>query len=302
MAQFNFKAIGTTWTIDIFQDFSVAEEANVLARIMARIDMFDKAYSRFRSDSIVAEVAQKAGVYSLPSDSEKMFDLYHDLYLRTGGFFTPLVGKLLVDAGYDSEYSLKQKGELEIPPAWDEVMEFKKNDEETNSPMLVIKKPVQLDFGAAGKGYLIDLVGETLESHGITEYCINAGGDILHKRITGKEKNDPIRVGLEDPENTEQVIGVYELKNKSICGSAGNRRAWGNFTHIMNPKTLASPTEIIALWVVADHAILADALTTCLFFVKPETLGDAYKFEYLIMYKDRSIEKSDGFVAELFTK
>ncbi len=289
MPQFNFKAIGTTWKIDIFQNLSSTEESDILSRIMARIDMFDKAYSRFRTDSIVAKISKEAGVYRLPSDSEKMFGLYHDLYLLTGGFFTPLVGKLLSDAGYDAEYSLKQKGGLEIPPAWDEVIEFKDST-------LIVKKPAQLDFGAAGKGYLIDLVGEVLVMHGIDKYCIDAGGDILHKGSMA------IRIGLEDPENTNQAIGVYELNSRSICGSAGNRRAWGNFTHIMNPKTLVSPTEISAIWVVADHAILADAMTTCLFFVQPETLVKAYDFDYLIMFKDRSIEKSEGFVAELFIK
>jgi len=166
--------------------------------------------------------------------------------------------------------------------------------------VLHIRKPVQLDFGAAGKGYLIDLVAKVLEENNYFNYCIDAGGDILHKN------KKTIRVGLEDPENADQVIGVYELGNGSICGSAGNRRRWGNFTHIMNPKTLASPTEIIAVWVMADSALVADALTTCLFFVRPESLmqadtsGNSYRFEYFILYKDRSFDKSVNFKGEVF--
>jgi thiamine biosynthesis lipoprotein len=218
-----------------------------------------------------------------------MLSLYRDLYLRTDGLVTPLVGNLISDAGYDAQYSLKQKKKLEIPPAWDEAMDYQ-------HPTLLIKKPVLLDFGAAGKGYLVDLVGKVLEENNINEYCIDAGGDILFKG--GK----PIRIGLEDPENTEKVIGVGILENGSICGSAGNRRKWGNFTHIINPKTLTSPTEIIAVWVMAETALLADALATCLFFVKAHTLADAYKFEYIIIYSDRSLEKSPNFQGEVFTK
>ena len=288
MAQFNFEAIGTAWQIDIYQKLSEKEEADTFSLIKNRIELFDKAYSRFRSDSLVTEMSKQSGTFVLPDDAELMFALYHDLYLRTNGFFTPLVGDLLSDAGYDAHYSLQQKKELQIPPTWDEVLDYK-------HPNLLIKKSTMLDFGAAGKGYLVDLVAEVLEKNGILKYCINAGGDILHKDET------LIRVGLENPDNTAQIIGVFTLGDGSICGSAGNRRAWGDFNHIINPKTLTSPKEIIAVWVFARTAVLADALATCLFFVEAHTLIDAYDFEYLILHKDHSIEKSDDFTGEIFT-
>ena len=216
-----------------------------------------------------------------------MLMLYHDLYKITNGLFTPLVGNLLSDAGYDAHYSLKQKKELEIAPGWDEVIIYK-------HPNLHIKKPAILDFGAGGKGYLIDLVAKVLEENNIFEYCIDAGGDILHKNKTS------IRVGLENPENIKEVVGVYTLGNQSICGSAGNRRAWGNFTHIINPKTLSSPTDIIAVWVVAKTALLADTLATCLFFVPAQKFTDKYDFEYMLIKKDRSFEKSINFAGKMF--
>ncbi len=288
MTQFNFEAIGTKWQISLYQKLDTAKEVELFSYIKNRIELFDKAYSRFRADSLVTKMSRETGDFVLPSDAEPMISLYHDLYIRTNGLVTPLVGNLISDAGYDAQYSLKQKKELETPPAWEEALEY-------NHPILKIKKPVLLDFGAAGKGYLVDLVGEVLEVNGVFEYCIDAGGDILHKGVK------PIRVGLENPKNTEQVIGVYTLGNGSICGSAGTRRAWGKFTHIMNPKTLVSPTEIIAVWVIAKKALVADALATCLFFVPASTLVSAYDFEYVLVRKDRSVEKSDNFSGEVFT-
>jgi thiamine biosynthesis lipoprotein len=284
---FNFEAIGTKWHIDIYEKLDETEKSKLFSKIKDRIDLFDKAYSRFRADSLVTKMSKESGVFTLPADAEAMLSLYRDLYVRTDGFVTPLVGNLISDAGYDAQYSLKQKKKLEKPPAWNEAMDYK-------HPTLVIKKPVLLDFGAAGKGYLVDLVGKVLEENDIHEYCIDAGGDIMHRGKT------PIRIGLEDPENKEKVIGVSILHNGSICGSAGNRRKWGDFTHIINPKTLTSPTEIIAVWVMADTALLADALATCLFFVPASVLVDAYKFEYVIIYSDRSFEKSIDFSGEIF--
>jgi thiamine biosynthesis lipoprotein len=290
MTQFNFEGIGTKWQIDLSQKLSAEEESRILSLVKNRIEIFDKNYSRFREDSLVTKISKETEenkIFVLPEDAQPMLDLYLDLYRKTDGLVTPLVGNLLSDAGYDMHYSLKQKGELKTAPSWDEVIEYK-------FPNIKIKKPVILDFGAAGKGYLIDLVAEVLEENNISEYCIDAGGDILYKN------KNPIRIGLENPENTAQVIGVYNLQNGSICGSAGNRRAWGDFTHIINPKTLISPDNIIAVWVVAEKAMLADALATCLFFVPAQKLENDYKFEYLLIKKDHSIEKSPNFSAEIF--
>ncbi len=299
MAQFKFKAIGTSWVIDIYKELDNKQQAEILTRIMQRIDEFDKAYSRFRPDSIVTHISKKSGNYEFPEDSKILFEIYFDLYKKTNGFFTPLIGQMLIDAGYDASYSLKQKKDLLAPPKWEEVMEFHSNFKQTGKQTLSIIKPIQLDFGAAGKGYIIDLVGKVLVEYGIDSYCINAGGDILYKN--SDTKSEPIRTGLENPQNTEQVIGICNLKNKSICGSAGNRRAWGNFTHIMNPHTLVSPKDITAVWIVADTALIADALTTCLFFVEPKTLSGSYSFEHVILYKDGSFDKSPNFPGELFT-
>ena len=291
MAQFNFKAIGTTWRIDIFKPLSDVQSRDLLSKINARIEIFDKTYSRFREDSLVTQMSRTVGTYVLPEDAKPMLSLYQDLYMRTGGLVTPLIGNLISDAGYDAKYSLKQKGDLKPSPKWEDVLDCQQSGDETR---LIIKKPVLLDFGAAGKGYLIDIVANLLEQNGVAEYCIDAGGDILHKGSI------PTRVGLENPQNFKEVIGIYPLQNKSICGSAGNRRAWGNFTHIINPKTLTSPRDILAVWVVADSAMIADGLTTCLFFVDPATLTDGYKFEYLIVRSDHSIEKPNGFEGEMF--
>jgi thiamine biosynthesis lipoprotein len=287
MAQFNFEAIGTKWQIDIYRNISKEKETVILSQINKRIEIFDQAYSRFRKDSLVTKMSEESGTFLMPDDAKPMLELYYDLYKITDGYFTPLVGNLLSDLGYDAEYSLRQKGKLQAVPAWEDIIEYK-------HPNIRMKMPAILDFGAGGKGYLIDLVAKLLEENGTFEYCIDAGGDILHK---GKSL---IRVGLENPENTRQVIGVYGLKNKSICGSSGNRRAWGSSTHIVNPKTLSSQKNILAVWVVAQTALLADALATCLFFVPASTLQSSYKFEYVLIKKDHSFEKSPNFSGEMF--
>lgn len=287
---FEFEAIGTHWAIDLYDNLPAPKVSQLETAIYQRIELFDQAYSRFRSDSLVTKMSKHPGRYTLPNDADVMLRLYYDLYHLTGGLFTPLIAQVLIDAGYDAEYSLTQKRPLVAPPTWDDAIAY------TNLE-LELKLPELLDFGAAGKGYLIDLVGEVLTQAGVEGYCVDAGGDLLHR----SRSSDPLRVGLENPANIEQIIGVCSLSNRSLCGSAGNRRTWRNFHHIINPQTLSSPRQLLATWVLADTTILADALSTCLFFVPAAQLANKYSFEYATLDSDFAVQKSQGFPAEFFT-
>ena len=111
---------------------------------------------------------------------------------------------------------------------------------------------------------------------------------------------EPLRIGLEAPDDADKAIGVATIKNQSICGSAGNRRVWEQYHHILNPHTLTSPTHIKAVWTVADSALIADAMSTCLFFVDPEKLTPSFAFDYVILYEDNTVRASDTFPGKLF--
>jgi thiamine biosynthesis lipoprotein len=285
---FGFEAIGTQWQIIIEQPVNQTLLTDLITAIKARIERFDQHYSRFRSDSLVSSMAQKAGNYKLPEDAKPLFDLYRQLYDISEGRMTPLIGQLLVDAGYDAKYSLQPKA-LQATPKWSEALDYK-------FPELMVKQPVLLDLGAAGKGYLVDIVGRLIEAAGITQFCINAGGDILSHNVSAKLS----KIGLEHPLELDQAIGLAKVSSGSLCGSAGNRRTWGGFHHIINPHTKNSPDHILAAWVVADTTLLADGLATALFFTEAPKLKDYFDFEHALISRDLSLEYSTNFPAEFF--
>ena len=150
MQKFKFDAIGTSWVIDFDKKLSADEESDLFEKIMARIGVFDLAYSRFRDDSLVMKMSKEVGEFVLPSDADKMISLYKKMYDVTGGLVTPLIAQVLVDAGYDADYSLVQKT-LTKPLPWDEVLKWQ-------NPKLTLTVPALLDFGAGGKGYIVDII------------------------------------------------------------------------------------------------------------------------------------------------
>lgn len=284
MPSLDFEAIGTWWRIDS----DVPLNDDVQKALYERIEEFDKTYSRFRSDSLVAQIAKKAGQYTFPRDAQRLFAFYRLLYEVSDGKVTPLIGGLLEAAGYDAAYTLQPEETLPAVVDWKQVMWW-------NGETLFTHMPVKLDVGAAGKGYLVDILAELCDELEVGQYVIDASGDILHNR------DEAERVGLENPLDSTQVIGVADLRRKSLAASATNRRAWGEgMNHVFNPHTATPVKDVIATWVVADTTIAADGLATALFLCDPKKLQETFAFEYVRMFQNGRVEHSAGFEGEIF--
>ncbi|MDB5183542.1 MAG: FAD:protein transferase [Candidatus Saccharibacteria bacterium] len=276
----HFEAIGTKWsidTLDVLHD-------EVKARITSLIEDFDRTYSRFRDDSLVSEIAVKTGEYDFPENAGLLIEFYKRLYTATDGAVSPLVGNILSDAGYDKDYSL-QPGSTTKAPVWDDAFVW----HETH---VTTKLPVLIDFGAAGKGYLVDIISRYLDGYGLNQYTIDGSGDM---HVRGHSEI----IGLENPYDATMVIGTAAVENESLCASAVNRRAWGDWHHVIDPRTGQPTREIVATWVVAPTTLEADGLATALFFVGPDNLS-AWKFTYVRLFADGHIEHSPNFVGELY--
>jgi FAD:protein FMN transferase len=277
-----FEAIGTWWSIET----SLSLRPEIKQSISEHIDQFDRTYSRFRDDSVVAAMAERAGSYILSDEAPMLERLYHELYVATQGAVTPLIGRSLNALGYDKHYSFDVHSAVPAQE-WRDVLEWK-------GRMITAKQPLVLDVGAAGKGLLVDIVAGILERFAVTEYIVDASGDI---RTAGVAQ----RIGLENPLDTTRVIGVAHIENESLCASAVNRRRWGEgLHHIVDGRSGKSVDGVTATWVVAESAMIADGIATGLFFVPAQQLRHIAPFQFVKLFSNGNIEHSDHFVGELF--
>jgi thiamine biosynthesis lipoprotein len=291
---FVFDAIGTHWRINTDEPLS----ARVRDRILERIRRFDATYSRFRPDSLVSRVAAApdGGRFEFPEDSLALFNLYDRLVAATDGAVDPLVGRDLELLGYDAAYSLT--------PAPDAVRAAERTrgratwaaDVVRDGTTPTTRRPLVIDVGAAGKGYLVDIVSAILREAGVSRFVVDGSGDLRH---VGESA---IRVGLEHPLDARLVIGVADLRDRALCASAVTRRAWGEgLHHVVDARTGIPTREVIATWVVADEAVVADGLATALFFTDARRLAETFRFAYVRMRADSRAEMSRNFDGELFT-
>mgnify|MGYP004417261473 CR=1 FL=1 len=280
---FQFEAIGTFFEIATPRELT----RGVREQILSLVEIFDRQFSRFRNDSIVSLMAKEPGIYAFPDEVQPLFEYYESLYEITNGKVTPLIGGSLEALGYDAHYSLSKKG-VSPAPLYEETVK-------RIASILKLSQPAVFDVGAAGKGCLVDKIARCLEANGVTAYTVDGSGDMLHKGKTHEV------VGLEDPAHAGKVIGSVIVKNEALCASATNRRRWGDdLHHIVDPVTGKPSQDIIATWVIADTAMIADGLSTALFFVEPDILKNKYTYEYMRVHANGSIDFSAAFEGALY--
>ncbi|HLL60540.1 MAG TPA: FAD:protein FMN transferase, partial [Candidatus Nitrosocosmicus sp.] len=166
---FAFEAIGTHWQIEI-QDL-IPSNYLIQKEIIKYCQDFDNNYSRFIPASQISEMAKKPGIYMVSPIFIELLGIFFDLFTKTNGFFTPLIGDVLDKAGYDSTYSFKYNNPTSPPPLSD-IVEIL--DEHT----VKINQPYVIDFGGIGKGFLIDKISFILQRHKVEAFSINGSGDI----------------------------------------------------------------------------------------------------------------------------
>lgn len=244
------KALGTGLLISTARPVSTG----LRAKMERLIDGYEHVLSRFRNDSLIAVIgkAEHGGSFDFPDWCAPLFDLYDALFSATSGAIDPCVGEDLIRLGYDASMNFtvtqdapKHLGALRGRSVWG-------HDVERHGTTLVTHDPVQLDFGACGKGYLVDLLGHMLiqeksadwddfsdpaststqhpnqvsypnQNHfssQSSQFVIDAGGDLLI------HAEQPISVALEDPEDQSHAIGIAHIANGALCASAPSRRHW----------------------------------------------------------------------------
>nr|WP_278760459.1 FAD:protein FMN transferase [Bifidobacterium catenulatum] len=334
------KALGTGLLISTARPVSTG----LHAKMERLIDGYEHVLSRFRADSLVTRIgnAEHGGHFDFPNWTGPLFDLYDALHDVTHGTIDPCVGEDLIRLGYDASMNFtvtqdapKHLGALRGRSVWG-------HDVERHGTTLVTHDPVQLDFGACGKGYLVDLLGGLLgglepscvprEPHpqhamwkdsahtaGATdfnrentfpEFVIDAGGDLLvHASI-------PIRVALEDPDDSSRAVGVAEICDGALCASAPSRRHWEvavderthlAIHHLINAVDGLPAQQMEATWItvqstsVADYpTAVADGLATALFVADPNELSNTFAFDCATLDADRHATISAGFPGRFF--
>lgn len=163
----------------------------------------------------------------------------------------------------------------------------------------ILNNHPNLDLGSIAKGYATEVVGDYLESNGIDEYLINAGGNV---KVGKSYQKKSYKIGVQSPVENSELLTVINGENISVITSGGYERNYeynGNvYHHIIDPNTLMPSNYIKSVTVVTHDSALGDLLSTTLFLMDVEDgkeLVKTYNAEAIWYTNDNEIIKSEGF-------
>lgn len=232
-------------------------------------------------------IARRPGRHRLPDDAPPLLELYRELYEATAGRVSPLVARRLEELGYGAGYRLAS-GSATAVPRWDDALAW-------DGAQLDTVAPVLLDVGAAGKGYLVDLVVEILDERGLGEFLVDASGDLRGRGELA------LRIALEHPGDPRRAVGVADPGERALCASATNRRRWeGGLHHVLDAITGLPAAQVVATWAIADSALVADGASTALFFDVDPGFLQRHRVEHVRLFADGRFDVSPDFPGEIF--
>ena len=129
---------------------------------------------------------------------------------------------------------------------------------------------LELSFSATAKGYGIDKVAQLLESHNITNYMVEIGGEL---RIAGEKPNSQDwKIAIEQPDAQPGERKVHRVLSPGTNGIAtsGDYRIFYKmdgeiYTHLIDPVTgMPIKHDLVSVTVLHPSAMTADGLATAL--------------------------------------
>lgn len=164
----------------------------------------------------------------------------------------------------DSEISAINRGDLPVRDWSGEMMEVLALAEQTRTETdgyFDIRKPDgSLDPSGIVKGWAIRNAAGIVQRAGISDFFIEAGGDIQSRgrNASGLDWS----VGIRNPFNADEIIKIVYPRGHGVATSGTYVRG----QHIYNPLGIGDPiTEIVSLTVIGSDVFQADRFATAAF-------------------------------------
>ncbi|HZP11446.1 MAG TPA: FAD:protein FMN transferase [Nevskiaceae bacterium] len=249
--QHRFLSMGTMITVTVSAGAWTRRRriADALAAVQERMDAFGHDFWGF-GDGRLAQMNRElaAGrVSAIPDDMRPLFERALSLRDATSGLFDPRIGALVRAWGFDDP--ARQRS---APPGAAEVR-------------VALASPAW-DFGAIGKGFIVDECLDLLAARGFAHACIDAGGNVA---VRGLRAGRPWRVGIRDPRDADALVARLDARDESVITHADDQRFFEHdgvrYSHILDPRTGRPARGLRSVTVVHRDGTLADAGGAALF-------------------------------------
>lgn len=254
------QVFGTFYHITYQNDTSLNND------ILAELAKVDSALSMFNDKSIISRINRGEDVKTNEM-FDTVFNLAENIANNTNGAFDITVAPLVNAWGFGFK-----TGNPPTKAAIDSLRSIVgyKKVALRNNRITKTDPRVMLDCSAIAKGYGCDVVAHLLQRHGIENYMVEIGGEVVTHGIS--EKRLPWKIGVTKPTDDSLAVDkelqtVLNVKNMAMATSGNYRNFYykngKKYAHTIDPKT-GYPVQhnILSATVLAKHCAEADAYAT----------------------------------------
>ena len=161
---------------------------------------------------------------------------------------------------------------------------------------------MQIDLGAAAKGYTGDVIAALLREGGISSAMLNLGGNV--HTIGTKQDGSPWKIAIANPFTPQTNLLTLDITNEVVITSGNYERYFTDengkrYCHIIDSKT-GYPADhgIVSMTIVGDNGLTCDALSTALYVMGAEKAIEVWQetggFEMIFVTEDKTIYLTEG--------
>jgi FAD:protein FMN transferase len=140
----------------------------------------------------------------------------------------------------------------------------------TQATAFISRPGIRVNLGGIGKGYAIDVAVNMLKRQGFINFLIQAGGDIY---AAGMNNGSPWTLGIADPRGSHEAFGAVAITDATFSTSGDYERSFikdgVRYHHLIDPDLGVPARGCRSVTIVADRAVIADALSTGVFIMGP---------------------------------
>jgi FAD:protein FMN transferase len=294
---FQGYAQGSTFRI-VYKPVSDKEYIQSVDSILAVID---KSMSLWDSTSLITRINESAEALVVDPHFENVFNRSKYFHEISNGAFDPTLGPLINAWGFARKQGLELPHQAVID-SLKQLVDF--NHFSLSKGYLTKSKyNAELNFNAIAQGYSVDVLGDFLESKGITDYLIELGGETLAKGLN--QSGEKWKVGIERPDwnstsSNNEVKTVVGLSNAALVTSGSYRKFiekdGKKYSHTLDSRTGKPVTHnLLSVAVITDNAMDADAYATMFMVIGKDSAivyADKHHIKIQCIYEENGEMKS----------
>ncbi|MGL4867885.1 MAG: FAD:protein FMN transferase, partial [Cetobacterium sp.] len=261
-------AFGTYFKISIFSnDIDLAQKS--IKESFEEIERIDNRYNSKVKNSLISKL-NESKIEKIDSEGIYLFNKVKEMYEFSSKKYDITMEPIMKVWGFSEESeeieSLPTKEELNIALA---KIDFSKVEIFENT-IFIKNSEVKIDTGSFLKGYAVKKAAEKLKAMGIKSGFISAISSI--QAIGAKGDGSAWKIGIQNPNNPSEILGIVELNNESM-GVSGDYQTYveieGKKYHHIIDKETGYPVKNKKMVVVVNKDSFEADLYSTAFFLMP---------------------------------